>query len=95
MGCGLDSRRSIAGRGKKISSPHRRDRLSDPPSFLANGYWEALSPGVKQPGSEAGHSPSRAEIKNNGVILRLPHPHVFMGRSLIKHRDKFTFTVYV
>jgi hypothetical protein len=41
----------------------------------------ALSPGIKRPGPEAGHSPAiSAEVKNNGSVF------------IVKHRDNFTFT---
>jgi hypothetical protein len=35
---------------------------------------EAVSPGVKRQGHEANHlPPPKAEVKNGGVIPRLPH----------------------
>jgi hypothetical protein len=39
-----------------------------------------LSPGVKRPGREAGHSPpSNAEAKNSGAIPPLPHKSSWRG----------------
>jgi hypothetical protein len=33
----------------------------------------ALSPGVKRPGREADHSPTRAEVKNTWMYTFIPH----------------------
>jgi hypothetical protein len=55
-------------------------------------HWvsEALSLGVKWPGSEADHSlPSSAEVKIPGAIPPFPQ-YVFMAWCLVKHRDNFT-----
>jgi hypothetical protein len=57
-----------------FTSACRPDRLWGPPSLLSNGYWRALSPGVKRPGREADHSPpASAEIKKTGSIHLLPN----------------------
>jgi hypothetical protein len=45
---------------------------SGSPSLLSNGYREAISPGLKRPGSNADHSPpSTAEVKNGRAIAPL------------------------
>jgi hypothetical protein len=77
---GLDDRGSIPGRDWKFSSsPPYPDRLWVPPSLLSNGYREALSLGVKQPGSEADHlPPTSAEVKNGWSYTSIPL-HVFMA----------------
>jgi hypothetical protein len=60
---------SIPGRGEIFSSSQRPDRDWDLPSLLFNGYRD-----IKQPGSEADHSPpSSSEVKNGGAIPPLPH----------------------
>jgi hypothetical protein len=54
----------------------------------------SLSLGVKQPGSEADHSPpSSAEDKNGGDIPPLPHMSLWHSAYLIKDRDNFTFYI--
>jgi hypothetical protein len=52
-----------------------------------------ISPGVKQRGSEADHSPaSDAEVKNDGAILLFPiRLHVLVPNYVIKYMEKFTF----
>jgi hypothetical protein len=51
-----------------------------------------LSPELKRPGYEAGHSPpSSAEDRNGGAILPLPHTSLWRGAHLIEHRNDFTF----
>jgi len=51
-----------------------------------------LSPGVKQPGSGADHSPSSsAEIKSAWDYISTP-PYVFMAWCSVKQRDNFIFT---
>jgi hypothetical protein len=56
-------------------------RLTQPRIHWVTG---ALSPGVKQPGSEADHSPaSRAEVKNAWSCTSAL-PQVFMALCLIK-----------
>jgi hypothetical protein len=56
----------------------------------------AVSPGVKQWGHEAHHSPpSSAEIKNGGVCTSIP-PYASMAQCLrIKYTGNFTFTLHV
>jgi hypothetical protein len=65
---GFDDLSSIHGRGKRFFFPPQRpDRLWSSPSFISNGYREAFSLRIKQPGLEADHSPlSNAEVKNRG-----------------------------
>jgi hypothetical protein len=72
---GLDGRGLIPDKGKRIlSTPQRPYRLRGPSSLLFNGYWGAVSPGVKRPGRGADHSsPSSAEVKNGVAMPPLPH----------------------
>jgi hypothetical protein len=65
--------------GSRIfSSPRRPDRLWGSPNLLLNGYWRAVSPGVKRPGREADHSPpTSAEAKKMWIYTPTP-PYVFM-----------------
>jgi hypothetical protein len=90
---GLDDWCSIPGTGKKLfPSPQCPDRLWGLPSLLCNGYrGGALPAQLKRPGHVADHSPqSCAEIKNGGTISAL------LSRSaLTKHRDNFTFYLYL
>jgi hypothetical protein len=49
-----------------------------------------LSPGIKWPGHEVGHSsPSSAEVKNGRAIPPLPNTSLSRGAELIKHREDF------
>jgi hypothetical protein len=67
LGYGLDDRTSNSGRshGGFFSFPLRPDWLWGPPSFITNGYRQAITPEVKQPVREADLSPpSSAEAKN-------------------------------
>jgi hypothetical protein len=60
-----------------FSSPRRPDWLWGPPSFLSNGYWGALSLGVKRQGCETDHSPATsAEFKKTWIYTSTP-PHAF------------------
>jgi hypothetical protein len=55
----------------------------------------ALCLAVKRPGREADHSPSSAEIKE-WVELYLHSPNMPSRRGAqLKHRDNFTFTLYL
>jgi hypothetical protein len=55
----------------------------------------ALSLGVKRRGREADHSPpSSAEVKNAWSYTSTPQ-YVFMKWCLVKHRDNFTFYLYI
>jgi hypothetical protein len=54
---------------------------------------EAISPGGEETGCEADYSPPcSAKVKNGGAIPLLSHMSSWHCASLIKHRDKFTFT---
>jgi hypothetical protein len=56
---------------------------------------ETLSLGIKQPGQEANHSPpSSAEVKNAWSYTSTPQ-YVFIAWCLVKHRDNFTFYLYL
>jgi hypothetical protein len=54
----------------------------------------SLSLGVKWPGREADHSPPSSAEVNEWVDLYLHPQYDFMARSLVKHRDNFTFSFY-
>jgi hypothetical protein len=55
----------------------------------------ALPLGVKLPAREADHSPpSSAEFKNVWSYTSTP-PYFFMAWCLVKHRDNFTFYLYL
>jgi hypothetical protein len=55
----------------------------------------AVSLRVKWLGREADHSPpSSAEVKNAWSYTPLPQ-YIFMAWCLVKHRDSFTFYIYV
>jgi hypothetical protein len=58
--------------------------------------WEpGAFPGIKRPGREADHSPpSNAEVKNAWSYTSTPQ-YVFMTWCLVKHRDNFTFYIYL
>jgi hypothetical protein len=73
MGYGMDGPGLIPGSARFFSSPQHADRLWGPPSPPIKWVPGALSPGVKQQGHEADHSPpSNAEVKNGGAIPPLP-----------------------
>jgi hypothetical protein len=80
MGYGLKDRRSIPGRSKNFSLLHSVQTCSGahPASYpMGTG---ALSPGVKGPGREAGHSPpSSAKAKSSGAIPPLPNRSSWRG----------------
>jgi hypothetical protein len=82
MGYGLDGRCSILGRGIFFSLLHSVQTSSGAHSASCPMGAVGSTPGVKQSGREADHSPpSSAEVK---VELYLHTP------VLIKHRDNFT-----
>jgi hypothetical protein len=55
------------------------------------------APEMKWSGREGDHSPpSSAEVKNSELYLLSPvHFHGIVLNYLIKHRDNFTFTLYL
>jgi hypothetical protein len=54
-----------------------------------------FSLGVKRPGRESDHStPSSAEVKNAWSCTSTPQ-YVFTAWCLVKHRDNFTFYIYL
>jgi hypothetical protein len=65
-------------------------RLSDPPSFLSKGYRRE----IKQPGSEADHSPPCSGVAKNAQSYTSSPPYVFTVWYLTSHRDKFTFIYF-
>jgi hypothetical protein len=66
--------------GSRIfSSPRSSDRLWGSPNLLSSGLPGALSPGVKQPGREANHSPpASADVKKMWISTSTP-PYAFMA----------------
>jgi hypothetical protein len=90
----VEVRGSTPGNARIFSSPQRPDWLWGPPSFLLHGYRGL--PGIKRQGCEADHLHlSNAEVKNGGFIPPLPYMSSWNNDSqVIKHKDKFTFTVY-
>jgi hypothetical protein len=63
---------------RNFSSPRHPDWLWGPPNLLFNGYWGALSPGVKRLGRKADHSPpTSAEVKKMWLYTSTP-PYTFM-----------------
>jgi hypothetical protein len=53
----------------------------------------SVLPEVKLPGCEADHSPPSSDEVKEYVALYLHPQYVFVAWHLVKHRDKFTFTV--
>jgi hypothetical protein len=96
MGYGLEDQgsrvRFLAGVGN--FSLHRRvQNGSDahPASYpIGRG---ALSLGVKRPEREADHPPPSSVGVKECVELYLHSQYVFIAWCLVKHRDKFTFTI--
>jgi hypothetical protein len=86
---GMDDRGSITGRG------NRGIFLFATGSRLAVGLTQrpiqcvpaALVPGVKRPGNETDHSPSRAEVKNAWSFTSTLQ-HVFIVRCLVKPQGR-------
>jgi hypothetical protein len=88
---GSDSRRGL---GTFLFNTASRTALG-PTQPLIQWVPGALSLGVKQPGREADHSPpSGAEVENTWSYTSIPQ-YVFMGWCLVKHRDNFTFYLYL
>jgi hypothetical protein len=80
-GCGLDDqgvRVQVPVEARIFTSPCHPDRLWGPFSLLSNGYWGALSPGVKRLGRKADNSPpTSAEVKETWVYTSTPS-YIFM-----------------
>jgi hypothetical protein len=69
--------------GSRIfSSPRHPDWPWGPPNLLSNGYWGALSPGVKRPRREADHSPP-ASVEVKKMWIYTSPPYAFMVYCLI------------
>jgi hypothetical protein len=59
-------------------------QIGVPPNFLYIECWERGSPGKKQRGLAADHSPPcNADVRNSGDIPPLPHPSSCRGSKLI------------
>jgi hypothetical protein len=57
---------------------------------------EAISPGVKRQGRDADHSPpTSAEVKKTWIYTSTPRTPSWRSASLVKHRDDFTFIIYI
>jgi hypothetical protein len=53
-------------------------------------------PGVKRPGRKSDHSPPSSAEGQECLCVILPLSHcVFMAWCLVKHRDNFTFTLFL
>jgi hypothetical protein len=88
---GFDSRRGL---GIFLFTIASRTALgpTQPPIQWVPG---ALSRGIKRPGREADHSPpSSAEVKE-WVELYLHSPNTPTWRAQLKHRENFTFTLFI
>jgi hypothetical protein len=71
----------------------RPDRIWGPHSLLmvTGGSFQ----GIKRQGSEADHSPpASAEVKEMWIYTSTP-PYSFMSLCLVRHKDNFTFALYV
>jgi hypothetical protein len=70
----LNGRGSIPDKGLGLfsSTPQHPDQLWVPTSHISNGYWVALSLGLKRSGHEADRSPPfSVEVENGGTIPSL------------------------
>jgi hypothetical protein len=94
VGYVLDSKGSIPGRGKRLSSTGS-DWPYGPPSLVSNGYRGLFHRAAKWPGRETHHSlaASIAEVTNAEIIP--PLPHTSSWRDVIRHRDHFTFFMHL
>jgi hypothetical protein len=61
-----------------LYTARRPARLWGPPNLLSNGYWGALSPGVKLPGREADRSPPTSAGVKKIWIYTSTTPYAFM-----------------
>jgi hypothetical protein len=87
----IDQRVGVRVRvGSRILSPLSRPALgpTQPPFQWVLG---ALSPGVKRPGREAGHSQLVPRSRKCVSIHPLSHTPSWRSAELVKHRDKFIF----
>jgi hypothetical protein len=51
---------------------------------------------IKRPGREADHSPPvSGEVKERMKLCTFAPQYVFMGWCLVKHRDNFTYSLYI
>jgi hypothetical protein len=61
---------SVPGRDTTLFTPQRSDRLSGPNESASQLVPEALSAGIKRPGSEDDHSaPPKGQVKTGGQCL--------------------------
>jgi hypothetical protein len=96
-GYGLDD----GGIGVRVSIGSRIIFMSSRPAvgptqLRINWLPGALSLGVKWLGHEAGHSPpTSAEVKKCGSVHPFPHMLSWHSVYFIKHRDNFTFLLYI
>jgi hypothetical protein len=98
LNCSIAILRSIPGGfWEFFSSPPRPERLRGPPSLLPNGYQVLFSRGAKRAGREADHSlPTSAEVKVwVELYIHSPNTPSWRGAKLKKHRDNFTFYLYL
>ena len=63
--------------GKICLSSKCPDLVLGPASLLFSGFWGSYL-GVKQPGPEVNHLPSRAEVKNEWSYDCVPHIYIYM-----------------
>jgi hypothetical protein len=95
---GVDDRgcrvRFLAGLGIFLFTTASRTALGPTQPPIQSVPW-VFSVRVKRPGREADHSPpSSAEVKNAWSYTSTPQ-YVFVAWCLVKHRDNFTFYLYL
>jgi hypothetical protein len=94
MGCELDGWGSILPESKTFHFSQASRQALGPTQFPTNWPTEPPSPGVNRPGIEADNSPlCSTEDKNGGCNIFTHHRAPWAHTQLIKHKDKFTFTL--
>jgi hypothetical protein len=73
--------------------PSRPGQHWCPPTLLSSGYRGALTPGIKQKGREADHSPASSDKVKNAWSYTSTPPNVYIAWCLIKQEVRLHYVV--